>query len=138
MRPKKYFKKKSRYKKKKGMTIAGIYFLLKNREIVYIGQSKWIIFRILSGHSYGKDKKDWDEFRMIECSDINKRREYETRWLNRFRPKYNRQIPKIKSEHKNRFLRLPLRIFNKVKRRAKQNNRLINSQIIFELEQKPA
>lgn len=77
------------------MTIPGIYFLLDNRQIVYIGQSNWVITRILFGHSHGKVKKDWNEFRIIECQDADKRRAYETRWLNKFKPKYNKQIPKM-------------------------------------------
>lgn len=94
MKPRRYFKRMTNYKRKRHFCVSGIYFLLKDRKIVYIGQSGWVLSRILFGHSHGKTKKDWNEFRIIPCHE-NVRRKYETRWLNKFKPMYNKQIPKL-------------------------------------------
>ena len=54
------------------ITISGIYFLLKNKELVYIGQSK-NLNRRLKYHSF-----DFDEYYSIECleEDLNSNEKY--------------------------------------------------------------
>lgn len=100
MKPKRYFKSSLGESRIYHLRIVteGVYFLLKKSEIVYIGRTENIGIR-LGGHRNGKKKKDFDRFRIIECLDSEKRKFYETRWLNKFRPKYNKQIPLlVKSE----------------------------------------
>jgi hypothetical protein len=62
----------------------GIYFLLRGNEIIYIGQTKNIETRLL-GH---KDKS-FDSHRFIPCP-IEKLNKYESRWIIKFNPIYNK------------------------------------------------
>lgn len=67
----------------------GIYFLLKDKEIVYVGQSIDIDRRI-KDHSY--NGKDFDSFEYIECdkSDLTR---LETLYIVKFQPMLNKIIP---------------------------------------------
>lgn len=73
-----------------GEPYCGIYFLILDDEIVYVGQSRDIKSRI-SQHS--KTDKFWDKFFYILCErdQLNK---LESHYINQFKPKYNIAIPK--------------------------------------------
>lgn len=62
---------------------SGIYFLIDNKEIVYIGKTKNISHR-LAGHG----NKNYEVYRFIACEEIYLDA-YEKRWIERFKPKYN-------------------------------------------------
>lgn len=66
-----------------------VYFLIRGKTIVYIGQSKSIRFRIHSHNCYIK----YDKIRLIKCLP-EKLTYYERRWIARFQPKYNIQYTK--------------------------------------------
>lgn len=63
--------------------MSGIYFLLKDNIVVYVGQSLNVYRRILE-----HKRKDFDSFRVIACDEC-KLLEYERRWIKRFNPIYN-------------------------------------------------
>lgn len=80
--------------------MTGIYFLLLEKEIVYIGQSTRFPSR-LGGHA----DKNFDNFRFILCAE-NKLSEYEQRWIKKFNPIYNKKAgrPKMaENKRKKRF-----------------------------------
>ena len=65
--------------------IQGIYCLLQDERIVYIGQSNSIIRRV--GFHLGQNRKVFNQFSYIELSDRRDDLEYEL--IEKFRPKYN-------------------------------------------------
>ena len=65
--------------------IAGIYCLLNDDEIVYIGQSNSVIRRV--GFHLGQNRKKFNQFSYIELSGRRDDLEYEL--IERFQPKYN-------------------------------------------------
>lgn len=62
----------------------GIYFLIKQGCIIYIGQTQDLKTR-LQNHA----DKDFDAFRFISC-EADKLNYYESRWITRFRPSLNK------------------------------------------------
>jgi hypothetical protein len=66
--------------------ITAIYFLIRNGQIIYIGQTTNLKSRICSHKCF--PAYYFDSFRYIECREKNLRK-YETRWLQKFRPKLN-------------------------------------------------
>lgn len=65
---------------------SGIYFLLKGREIVYVGQTKRFPLRFNSNnYSF-----DFNRIRFITC-DSNDLIKYEMRWIKKFNPRYNQK-----------------------------------------------
>ena len=109
--------------------MSGIYFLLDGKEIVYIGQTKNFENRLIQ-HS----NKNFTGYRFIECSDKKRRLLYEARWLNKFKPKYNKLIPNI-GDYKYRLLRISERLLKKVQRQAKRNKRSFNKEVVYILSQ---
>ena len=67
--------------------IAGIYCLLQDDTIVYIGQSSSIIRRV--GWHLGANKKRFNQFSYLVLED--RRDDLEAELIERFKPKYNRQ-----------------------------------------------
>lgn len=65
-----------------------IYFLTKNEEVVYVGQSKEGLNRI-SFHSY--TEKDFDNFYFINCP-VEKLNDLENYYIMKYFPKYNKMI----------------------------------------------
>lgn len=113
----------------KNRTKTGIYFLLKRKKVVYIGQT--ISFpKRLSGHC----AKDFDSVRFIECSEENLTK-YEDRWIRLFKPKLNIKNAKA-NDGKPYILRLPMNLYNEVFKRAESMSRSVNDQIVYELNQK--
>lgn len=68
----------------KDLKIVGIYFLLKKKKIVYIGQTVNAVPRINSH----VNNIDFDQVRIIQCRK-KVLKKYEKRWIIRFRPKHN-------------------------------------------------
>lgn len=66
--------------------MTGIYFLIYRKRIVYVGETECLEKR-LPGHY---DKK-YTSVRFIPCAK-DKMLEYESRWIKRFNPKYNKTI----------------------------------------------
>lgn len=69
---------------------SGLYFLYKERNLVYIGKSKNIFYRI--GTHIKEGVKDFDNWRYLEINDEEEMTEKETFLINIFQPKYNEQI----------------------------------------------
>src|SRR5687767_4928979 len=63
----------------------GIYFLIRERTIVYVGQSHNVEKRVIS-HKHSE--KQFDSFRVITCPE-NLLLYYERRWIKRFKHIYN-------------------------------------------------
>ena len=94
----------------------GIYFLIRNRKIVYIGQSKNVEKRLKS-HL----KKEYDSVRVIQCA-IESLSYYEKRWIKLFKPELNglpggRRLGagRPKSEP-TVVIRVPVRLLEKIKK----------------------
>ncbi len=68
----------------------GIYYLLKDGVIVYIGQSKNMRKRI--GSHLAQGEKDFDSYHTQKCPE-EKLHHYETKAILRFRPAYNKTLP---------------------------------------------
>lgn len=69
-----------------------IYFLIKNDEVVYVGQSINGIKRPI--HHYDKD---FDYFTFVNVRDRNKLDELENYYITKYEPKYNKTLNKTKN-----------------------------------------
>lgn len=106
----------------------GIYFLIKDKKVVYIGQTKHFPSRLI-----GHNDKDYDTVRFITC-EKNVLTRYESRLISYFKPVLNKKLPAPKG--KRYILRVPMRIYNSLKKRAADNQRSLNGQIVYELDMK--
>ena len=70
-----------------------VYFLVKNKEVVYVGKSDRGMIRI-NEHSY--TEKDFDSFYFVNCK-LEKLKNMENYYILKYKPKYNRNINKISS-----------------------------------------
>jgi len=68
--------------------IEGIYFLIKNKEIVYVGQSNNIVARV--GSHLSDKTKSFDSYSFVEISRLN---EVESYFIHNLRPEFNRKRP---------------------------------------------
>lgn len=68
--------------------IRGIYFLFKDNELVYIGQSEDIYKRVPS-HLFSKDFNNWNYIEYVN-DDLNT---LEAEFILKYRPKHNKSIP---------------------------------------------
>lgn len=78
---------------------SGIYFLIHDEEIVYVGQSVDVKSR-LDQHSRGDDVHDpklFNRYFVIMC-DTSELNNLEAYYINKFHPKYNIAIPKFGGE----------------------------------------
>lgn len=75
-----------KYFNHRDILLCGIYFLIKNHKIVYIGQTTNLHARLAS-HEYKYNTK-FDAVRFIPCEG-SKLWRYEKRWILKFKPKYN-------------------------------------------------
>lgn len=70
----------------------GIYFLINNNEIVYIGESATIATRIVD-HATGRHcqtcKKEFTHWTWIEYLDKQERKKAELAYIGQFKPLYN-------------------------------------------------
>ena len=66
-----------------------VYFLLKNKEVVYVGQTTNGLNRIKQ--HFKEQKKDFDDYKIIKCSkkDLN---ELESFYIIKYKPKYNKSL----------------------------------------------
>ncbi len=112
--------------------MTGIYFLIKDNIIVYIGQSINVEKRIVSHRD-----KDFDSFRVIVC-DNSKLLEYEKRLISLFKPKLNGSPggkrdgagrPKgSKTAEETTVIRVPVRLVPKIKELIFNNNLVVSKQ----------
>jgi hypothetical protein len=65
--------------------MSGVYFLVKDGIVVYVGQSTNVEKRLIN-HKHSE--KQFDSFRVISCAE-NLLLYYERRWIKRFKPIYN-------------------------------------------------
>lgn len=65
-----------------------VYILYKNNEIVYVGQTKQLFFRI-NNHS---KTKDFDQFSYISCGSYQEMMDIETALILELQPKYNKRL----------------------------------------------
>lgn len=65
--------------------MSGVYFLLQNGKVVYVGQSTNVEKRLIS-HKW--TEKQFDSYRVIPCAK-DLLLYYEKRWIKRFKPIYN-------------------------------------------------
>lgn len=63
-----------------------IYFLIMNREIIYIGQTTSLALRISNHKCYYGDS--FNKVRFIECPEKHLSK-YEQRWIKKFKPRFN-------------------------------------------------
>lgn len=102
--------------------ITGIYFLIKDNTIVYIGQSSDTHKRVIS-HSYNKS---FDSFRVIECRSESLSH-YEKRLINYFRPPLNgspggkrKGAGRPKTKEETKVMRVPKSMIEKVRTMLKE------------------
>ena len=99
--------------------ITGIYFLFRNEEIVYAGQSKNLHRRIIQ-HCYGKD---FDSYSYIKCSE-SELNDLEFYFIAKHKPEYN-SFDGLKSTHYKTINYLKSRMqyedFSKLKKFIKKN-----------------
>lgn len=72
-------------------SISGIYFLLDDSEIIYVGQSTSSAINRVVYHRIANDKH-FDSFVIIEC-DSDKLNQTEAEYIWKFAPKYNNAMP---------------------------------------------
>lgn len=73
-----------------------IYFLLKNKKIVYVGQTTNGIERI-NQHLLDY-KKDFDDYKILKCEE-SELDELENKYIIKYNPKYNSYINPISAKH---------------------------------------
>ena len=72
----------------------GIYFLIKNNKVVYVGKSENIGLRVRV-HKYSKD---FDSFTIINC-DSSELKNLERDYIFKFLPKYNKTVNVSSSDY---------------------------------------
>lgn len=70
--------------------IVGVYFLIHNEEVVYVGQSHDIIARVRAHRNDYRKRKLFDSVRYIEC-ESERLDAMEYRCIELFKPKYNQR-----------------------------------------------
>lgn len=87
--------------------VAGVYMLLRGREVRYIGRSSHI-YRRLNDHN--RKEVEWDRFRIFPCSNSIEAADLESKMIKRYQPPLNVALtstsdPKRKGKNKNIFSR---------------------------------
>lgn len=90
---------------KKLQTTCGIYFLILEERIVYIGQSVNIEVRV---HSHIKSGKRFDSYSVIECEEKDLFK-LEAEFIHKFRPENNQYFPLDPKPSKEKFIKNILR-----------------------------
>ena len=67
------------------MIISGVYLLIKNHIVVYVGQTMEFDRRLRNHYD-----KDFDRYHFFEC-DFDKLNHFEERLIEKFRPIYNKE-----------------------------------------------
>lgn len=81
---------KAKMKLNEDFILCGIYFLIKNHNIVYVGSSSHLFTRIKSHIT--ENKKDFDSFSYVVCEEQD-RLLLESKYILKYLPKYNESIP---------------------------------------------
>lgn len=79
---------------------SGVYFLYDGDELVYIGESENIFYRI--GTHIKEEVKDFDHWTFIETETYKERKQLESFLINIFKPKYN--VTSVNSFNESRYL----------------------------------
>lgn len=99
-------------KKHSSLPLIGVYFLYKNNQLVYIGQSTDILLRVRNHFK----EKDFDSYSYFEC-ELEKLNEVERFLIEKYTPKLNRCMNiRHKTERKKH---RPVRVYNKEKNRSR-------------------
>lgn len=105
--------------------MTGVYFLIKNGLVVYVGQSSNVEKRIIT---HRNSEKQFDSYRVISC-DESLLLYYERRWIKRFKPKYNlptggqREGAGRPKSEPTVVIRVPVSLLGEIKEIIKINNR---------------
>lgn len=83
-----------RKKKHKLNRIPGIYFLIRGQEIVYVGKSSEDCTSRIQ-HHINSDKKKFDSFVILPVSEISEIGKFESEYIFKFSPVYNKQLSSI-------------------------------------------
>jgi len=81
------YDKKDIIKQSQKISYGGIYFLVKDKEIIYIGCSQDNIYARIGAH---KNKIDFDSFSTIGIKNTNKISSLEIKYIEKFNPIYNK------------------------------------------------
>jgi predicted GIY-YIG superfamily endonuclease len=104
------------------LRIRGIYFLIQNQKIVYIGQSHDVINRIYT--HLNKGKKGFDSFSYIEIA-YDKLNILEAEYIVKFKPIHNTKLPS-NDKYKSAEILLKLLGWNRWKlKKVIKNNRIL-------------
>jgi len=80
-------------KSERSLRKPGVYFLIKNNVIVYVGKGR-LVWTRMSSHASHKNY-DFDRFCVIECKTEKDAAALEAVYINKFLPKYNKTIEPI-------------------------------------------
>lgn len=72
----------------------GIYFLMQDDEIVYVGKSADTGFRVAT--HYNQAEKVFNRYQVVEIADPDQRNYWEVEYIVRFAPRYNASLPPSK------------------------------------------
>jgi hypothetical protein len=75
------------------VSFVGIYFLVKDREIVYVGQSGFDVLARISKHR--REGRDFDAYAFMQC-DKDKVDEFESMYITALMPKLNMSLGKMR------------------------------------------
>lgn len=107
--------------------MSGIYFLLQNGKVVYVGQSTNVEKRLIQHRC---SDKEFDSYRVMNCAH-DLLLYYEKRWIKRFKPIYNLPTggtrvgagrPKGANTEPSIVMRIPVSLVNEVKEMIKINH----------------
>lgn len=79
------------FTKNKDVILCGVYFLLDEDEIIYIGSSKHIVSRV---YSHTSSEKHFNQVRFISCDNESKE-QLEAQLIIEHNPKYNLGLPGV-------------------------------------------
>lgn len=112
--------------------MTGVYFLLDNSVVVYIGQTCNLPQRLL-----GHRNKKYTDVRFIACAK-ERACYYEQRWIKLFKPKLNGIVgrPADKNPKRNVVAYIRQSVINKLRKIAEQDKRSISTMIEIAVEEK--
>jgi hypothetical protein len=110
----------------------GIYFLICNGSVSYIGKTTDLVNRLMQ---HKLQLMDYDSFRFIECCE-DKLDLYEIRWINRFKPEHNhtnkgRKKQKIYYKKKERIYKASVKYYMSPKNSKTMTFRKLSSKSII-------
>ena len=110
----------------------GVYFLIRQKVVVYVGRTKNLDQRLL-GHT----NKQYDDVRFFPCPE-SKLSYYENRWIARFKPEYNAKAGRPKHQDPKNPVASYLRqsVINELRKIADEDKRSISTMIEIAVEEK--